>query len=433
MKTAGTTLALDSSFTLPIDRRQLGLALRLEGERLDHASALVGYTLPPIGPYRLATRVSLAPQEYRLSDLVLRMGSSELRGGGSFDTRGERPRLEVELASEVIQLDDFEARDAAVARGSAALGALASKAAAPAPAVPEAEEAPTRFLSPEGLLRLDARVAVRVDRVLSGEDVAGRGELVVALDDGRLRVDPFDLEAPGGSVALRGSYAYAGDQVNAHIQARTQRFDYGLLARRVDPTTDTEGWLSLDLDVAGTAPRTGDLLAHANGRLDFVAAPRSIAVDVFDLSAVGLLRVLLPRLDSGPKSRLNCIVARFDLADGVLRERSLLLDTTNTVVHGTATVDLQKRTVHAVLTPAPKKARLLSFQPRVQVTGRFSDFGRRVPPEELLAMLVRFGTGVVTTPLSRIFRGPLPADGEATCRAAWEQGEQAAAASSSLP
>ena len=129
--------------------------------------------------------------------------------------------------------------------------------------------------------------------------------------------------------------------MEARIRANTEHFDYGPLARRVDPETDMEGWISLDLDIAGRAPETRSLLAHANGKLDFLAAPENIDTDVFDLWAVSLLRFIVPRLDPGPRSTLNCVVARFDLEDGIMDEKALLLDTTGMVVRGDASVDFR--------------------------------------------------------------------------------------------
>jgi len=209
--------------------------------------------------------------------------------------------------------------------------------------------------------------------------------------------------------------------VEARIRAQTERFDYGPLARRVDPETDMEGWISLDLDIAGTAPGTRALLAHANGTLDFLAAPENIDTDAFDLWAVSLLRFIVPRLDPGPRSTLNCLVARFDLADGIMDEKALLLDTTEMVVHGDARVDFRKERFRAALTPEPKEAEVLSLQTRVDVSGGFEDFRIGVAPEEFLVTLVRFASSIVVAPLRRIFEEPLPADGEETCLAAWQE------------
>jgi uncharacterized protein involved in outer membrane biogenesis len=426
LEMAGATLEVSSAVSLPIERSELDLALTLEGQSLDGASPLFEYELPPIGPYRLASRMRLTPQDYRLEDFELRVARSQLRGSGRLDLRGARPRIEFELASDRIQLDDFAAAFEAPAEAEAR---PSERAASWTDASRyEGHGGIREFWSPEGLLGFDARFVARVAQVLSGEDDLGRGELVVNLENGRLALDPLHLEIPGGPFELRTEYAYvvqgSGHAVEARIRANTEQFDYGPLARRVDPETDMQGWISLDLDVAGRAPESRTLLAHADGKLDFLAAPENIDADVFDLWAVSLLRYIVPRLDPGPRSTLNCVVARFDLEDGIMDERALLLDTTGLVVRGDARVDFRDERFRAVLTPAPKQGEILSLQTRVEVKGHFDDFRIGVPMKEVFATVVRFVTSIVVAPYQRLIGESLPADGEETCLAAWQEGKE---------
>jgi uncharacterized protein involved in outer membrane biogenesis len=426
LELAGATLDVESRVSLPIERSELDLSLSLAGRSLESASPLFEYELPPIGPYRLTSRLHFTPRDYRFSDFDLRIGQSRLQGSGRLDLRGTRPRIELELASDRIQVDDF-----AAAFETSAGDETESDERAPSSTEAsryEKLDQVREFWSPDGLLGFDGRLVARASQVLSGADELGRGELVAKLENGRLALDPLHLELPGGPFDLRTDYAYVArgtaQGVEARIRAHTDRFDYGPLARRVDPETEMEGWISLDLDVAGTAPETRALLAHANGTLDFLAAPENIDTDVFDLWAVSLLRFIVPRLDPGPRSTLNCLVARFDLADGIMDEKALLLDTTGMVVRGDARVDFRDERFRALLTPAPKKAEFLSLQTRVEVKGGFNEFGIGVSTEEILATVVRFATSVVVAPLRRIFEEPLPEDGEETCLAAWQQGRE---------
>ena len=145
---------------------------------------------------------------------------------------------------------------------------------------------------------------------------------------------------------------------------------------------------------------------------------------MFDLWAVSLLRLTLPHLDPGPRSTLNCVVARFDLEDGILNERALFLDTTGMVVRGDANVDFRKEQFYASLTPAPKEAEILSLQPRVEIEGGFEDFRIGVPSQEIFMTAGRFVSSIVVAPIQRLFGKALPADGEPTCIAAWHEGKQ---------
>ena len=107
-----------------------------------------------------------------------------------------------------------------------------------------------------------------------------------------------------------------------------------------------------------------------------------------------------------------------------MEEKALLLDTTGMVVNGHSTVDFRDERIRLRLTPEPKQAEFLSLQTAVEVNGSFEEFRWGVPPEELIATVLRFVTSVVVVPIQRIFGGQLPADGEETCLAAWRKGSE---------
>ena len=65
--------------------------------------------------------------------------------------------------------------------------------------------------------------------------------------------------------------------------------------------------------------------------------------------------------------------------------------------------------------------------------GSFQDFRVGVAPEDVLRTFIRFVTSVVVVPIQRIFVGALPADGVATCQAAWEKGRAGVDASTAVP
>ena len=75
-------------------------------------------------------------------------------------------------------------------------------------------------------------------------------------------------------------------------------------------------------------------MGYANGRIDFAIFPENLDSSLIDLWAVNLVAAAASAVDSSEESRLNCLVGLFDLEDGVLREQSLLLDTSNMSVGG---------------------------------------------------------------------------------------------------
>jgi uncharacterized protein involved in outer membrane biogenesis len=288
------------------------------------------------------------------------------------------------------------------------------------PGVLSDEGPPKPLLSPEVLRRLDARLAVRADRVVSGPDQLGRGRLEARLEQGRFVLKPLHVEVPGGSFDAELHYAPRGERADIALGVRIERFDYGVLLRRAAPDVDMKGDLSLDLAVRGSPPRFDHLLRVASGHLDLALRPVELEAGIVDLWAVNVLAAVLPTLDRSEKSTVNCVVARFDLEEGVMTDRAIVVDTSRMRVSGDGRVDFREEELEFVLAPKAKRPEFFSLATPVRVEGRFEDFGAGVAPEDLVATVIRFVTSVVVVPLERLFRTEPDLDAD-ECAAALSQ------------
>ncbi|MDJ0788032.1 MAG: AsmA family protein [Myxococcota bacterium] len=443
---AGAKLALSGSFrkegseqspsgvVLPDGSGAAALELELGGERLDSLDPLVRVSLPPLGPWRIAGRLTLVEEGLRVDAASLRVGSSELAPDIRF-RRGEPPRLEVRLTSPRIQLDDFQAEGwSAFGTGtdSADAGAAEDAGVEPVPTATDVDESgePTlvdpqdALISARALARLDARVEVDVEQVMSGEERLGAGSLRLSLEGGRLRLDPLRLDVPGGGVELRGGLGVSGEEIDAYVGLDMSGFDYGVLARRLDPESEASGTLHAAVDLRSRGPIGGEFLAGATGHLAFAVFPENLEAGVFDLWAANLLLAALPRL--GPPSEVNCFATWLAVNEGVLVQEDLILDTSSMRVGGRVEVDLTTGTVDVVLAPVSKKPRLFSAATPVRVTGKVEDFSLGVKPRDVAASLFRMAASPLTVPIQRVLRRNLPRDGGEACLATLDRLEAAA-------
>ncbi|MCU0869224.1 MAG: AsmA family protein, partial [Burkholderiales bacterium] len=109
--TSETSLKLEGSVDRDVDKRDVELALAMRGTRFDRLDRLARASLPPWGPWSLDGRFRMSTRGYAVEDLVFRVADSALRGRGVFDTSGRKPRLDIDLHSPRIQLDDFRLGD----------------------------------------------------------------------------------------------------------------------------------------------------------------------------------------------------------------------------------------------------------------------------------------------------------------------------------
>ena len=86
------------------------------------------------------------------------------------------------------------------------------------------------------------------------------------------------------------------------------------------------------IDLEGRGPNLRGWLADADGRVEFVAGSTIGDHWVSGDWGFDLLRTMLPALVEKPAHKLNCLVARFDVAGGAAEGRRILYDTSMVTV-----------------------------------------------------------------------------------------------------
>jgi len=418
---------LESRFTfntklaLPISQHDLNFALNIEGKRLDKFNQLLDLDLPPLGPFILDARLNVSGEGYDLSTLDVTVGKSQLEGRIRLNTTLDKAKLDIELLSKLIRVDDFYfgESDKATAGGETAAGVTVEQASESSEQ-DDGDEG-RELISYEVLNKLDAVINVEARRVTSGDDELGAGSLSVTLKDGRLAVEPLRIDTPGGGIQMGFSLHPRAQDIVMTVDADVDHFDYGVMARMVDPETDMNGVMSLDIEFDSTAPDREAILANATGHFDFALFPGNYSAEVFDLWAVNLLNAVASEVDKGEQSAVNCVVVRLGLDSGRMQERVIFMDTTRMSVAGKVDVDFNSREISILAAPKAKKAEFFSLATPVKVQGSFDDFGLGVNPLSLTRSVISFVTSPVHVPIRRVFRKKVPADGKAACELAWEK------------
>jgi hypothetical protein len=153
----------------------------------------------------------------------------------------------------------------------------------------------------------------------------------------------------------------------------------------------------------------------ANGKLDLAVWPNDLRVGVFNLWSVNLVLNLLPLIDPGGASRVNCVVGRFDLHDGTLSDDKFLIDTTRVRVRGSGRANLASEELAFVFRPRAKGLAVFRLQTPLRVSGTLTDqrfgFNRRDVVDSTLRMIA----SPILLPIEWLRHGPLPHDGADVC------------------
>ncbi len=411
---ADTRVTLGGRIARPIGS-ELELALDAKGKRFDNLDGLTRASLPPWGPWSATGQFRMSPRGYEVNGLRLQVGNSVLDGQGKLETETGRPRITVALNAPLVQLDDFKFGDWSPVEKKPEKAPDALTAEEVRRKAAQASDETQKLLSPEMLRRQDIFLDVAVEQVLSGKDKLGAGRMQARLENGRADIGPIEVQVPGGAAMLRLGYEPTEQDVNVDLHIDVDRFDYGVLARRIQPDTDLAGSFSVKMDVDSRARYLSDILRHGNGRIDFAVWPRNMKSGIFDLWAVNVLVALSNEVDPDKASKVNCAVGRFDLNDGKLVEKTILLDTSRMRVTGTGKVDFARETLDLRMGPQAKEAQFLSLATPVRVDGSFDNFSIGVSPGDVFETVARLATSIVWVPLQKLSGKKLPADGADVC------------------
>ncbi len=232
VEAGGATGTVDGTIAEPLAARGFDLAVAIEGGALADLSPLAGTDLPPLGPYRLAGRLSGdAGTAFEFSELQAAIAGSDLSGRLQVGLAGQRPRIDGSLSARRIDL-------AALAGGGAKAAARGED-----PVRPRGRATADGPLRP--LTRFDA--ALRLQALSLAVDGARleNVDIRLALADGRLVVEPATASLAGGSVAasVRLDARETAPVLAAKLTAR--RLDLARLAN--DPAR--ANMLSVDAEV----------------------------------------------------------------------------------------------------------------------------------------------------------------------------------------
>jgi uncharacterized protein involved in outer membrane biogenesis len=134
-----------------------------------------------------------------------------------------------------------------------------------------------------------------------------------------------------------------------------------------------------------------------------------------DLDGAKLIKLLFTGDKNVP---VRCGVIDFDIEKGMMKNKTFVFDTTETILLGEGQISLVDESIGMKLSPEPKDPSVLSLRTPVHIAGTFKD--PLIYPDKILA--VRIGAavllGVFATPLASLI--PLIETGpgeDANCRA----------------
>jgi AsmA family protein len=354
----------------------------LQGRNLDELYKLLGVVLPSTPPYKLRGHLAKHGKVWSASQIQGVLGSSDINGALDFNQSGPVALLSGEVQSKVLDFKDLApivglpAPGAKPASGTTTGSTNASGPVANRQAV---KSNPSRKVLPTATLDLAKLKSMNADVVYSAADIRhveqlplDSGNVHVKLTDGVLQLDPIALGVAGGSLA--GRITIDATVVPASFDTRLQvrAVQLNQLFPTVQTTKSSFGKISGQVDLKGRGNSAAQMLASASGDVAVLLGKGELSNILLEFMGLDGGEVIKFLLRGDRNVQLRCAAAAFDVKNGLMQSKTIVLDTSDTVINGRGRISLADETLDITLDPAPKDHSILSFRSPLKISGTFA-------------------------------------------------------------
>lgn len=373
---AGRTHAeIEGTLLKPTALAGLDLKLALAGQSMADLYALSGINLPKTPPYktqgRLIGRVAEGgSKSWTYQGFSGQVGQSDIEGTLEYVLRPARPLLRGQVKSKLLRFED--------------LGPLVG--AGPSTSQSEFDDTAQQHAQPTGrvlpVTNFDTQSwgAMDADVRFDGERIVRAGELpitsvhaVVKLDDRVLSLTPLNFGVAGGTLGSTIHLDARNGAIVADTRASLRQLRLAQLFPKLETMHASLGQLKGDVVLKGKGNNVAALLGTSNGEVEVLVSKGTLSKFMLEAMGLNIGSIVMTQLFGDRQIELNCLASRFDVKDGLMNTRFFVLDTSESRVEISGTVNLKTEQLALDIVPRNKQLRLVSLRAPLHVKGTFAN------------------------------------------------------------
>jgi uncharacterized protein involved in outer membrane biogenesis len=344
-----THVSLTGTIEDPMAFAGTNLRLVLSGSNMDNLYPLTGIPIPSTPAYRISGQLDYvaATRRIRFNDFRGVVGNSDIEGTIAEAPQGKKPDVTMNLASRNVDLADLGGFIGAKP------GRATTRVATPAQRREVARStAASGGLLPTTPINMPKLNAANIHLHYDGHHIEGRSipldSLIVTMDvvDGAVDLHPIIFTIGTGRV--QGDIALT-PETDKNIKLKADiHFDQVDVTRLMAATHAFNGAGAIggraDIDSTGNSVAT--FLGDGNGGLAVYMSGGNLSALLIDLSGLELGKAILSALGVPTRTNVDCLIADFDLRQGLVTTRALLVDTGEALIGGTGDLNLKTQTIN---------------------------------------------------------------------------------------
>ena len=390
------------------------LRITARGDNLQTPFRLLGVIVPATRSFTVRSHATRAGDEWRLTRINGRFGTSDLAGGLTVTMPPEgRLKLDANLATKVLDILDagpFIGYSPRRLDREGGAGAITVRGGHPT-VLPDAP------LAVDSLKNFDADVRYRVARIRADYFPISNIDLTLDLDRSRLALSPFTFDIAGGHMASDIIIDARQRPVLTNYDIRLSPTPLGqLLARFGVDASGTTGVVKARMKLNGRGDTLHDSLSTSNGRIAFILPKGTFwtrNVQLVELDVGTFVQKMLMKKLKKPVE-INCGLIAFTMRDGIGTADPILIDTAKNVITGRGAFGFKQENIDFAIRADAKTFSLFSGQSPVGLGGYFAaPTVQPISPQLITRAGAGVAAGALLSPLAAIIAFIDPGDAKA--------------------
>jgi len=325
-----------------------------KGNDLGIFSDLAGMKLPKAPPYEIAGVYRNPRGDHAVDNLILKLGDSDLSGNVLASLKTKVPDIQIALKSNNFNLADI-------------------LAALPQTEAPKAAKKDDGRVFPNDPLPLDGLKAANLRFKFLGKKIVVSGAPIndvsagLNLKNGKLALAPFEAVFSKGKMSGKVDLDASVRRPKLSVNFSAKGTDIGKLLKDMAVSDLLSGTVDTKIKLNGSGASLRQIMAGLNGNTEIIMNEGEVASKYLDFLAADLLKAMVP--GGGGATKINCLVNRFDIKQGIATNTGMLFDTEKMTISGGGKIDLRNEKLDMKIKPQPKDASLVSLATPIDIGG----------------------------------------------------------------
>jgi uncharacterized protein involved in outer membrane biogenesis len=366
-----TRVSIAGTITNPFKLTGLNLKATADGQNAGDLYPIFGIPAPSTPPYHLTGTVDRDGNTWLFKNFTGTVGKSDLEGSLRFKTENQRVFVGGDLVSKNLDFADLGLLVGAP--GSTATGRPVSDTQK---RLAREQEESGRVL-PDAPLNLNEVRNVDADIAFKGEHIQARTlplddvDLHLKLDRGLLSLTPLRVGVAGGRIDSVIVIDARGQTVVTDYDVRLEKFQVQRFFERAGFPKGGSGTIDGRIRLHGVGDSVRKSLGASNGEASATIANGTISNLAADILGLDVAKAIGLLITGDKQIALRCMVTDFQVDNGLMKPRILLLDTGSTVVTGTGSINLADEHLDLSISGENKSVSPLSLGGPIVIGGTF--------------------------------------------------------------